>query len=290
MPVFRLANVSAEDAEWLRSKTEYIKSLAYRTICDYVRQGEALAEVRQRLRKDRKFRGFVEAELPFGVKYAYKLIGIAEAFGPFVRPSAPEVITSGALVILSAAPAEVVAYAVEQAGDGHRVNAREARQMIAEYRRRVTPSPEVAAAHRAAVAVHEEEELKLAEERARKHEAAAGALERLERLARGGVVTVSTVDDADDADDADDPAPYHVSALLPTGPRSAARQQLGDAIAAVLGEETTRFCPGCKADKPVAEFGEHRGKATGRSSRCKVCERARIQAHKKRRRAEAKAS
>jgi len=102
-------------------------------------------------------------------------------------------------------------------------------------------------------------------------------------------VTVSTVDDAGD-DDTDDPAPFHVSALLKSGPRSAARQTLGDALAAVLGEESTRWCPGCKADKPVAEFGSHQGKVSGKSSRCKVCERARIQAHKKRKRGEVKAS
>ncbi|HYH64786.1 MAG TPA: hypothetical protein VD866_08850, partial [Urbifossiella sp.] len=265
VPLFRYADVPAEHHEWLRRRAEDVTATAYRVVCDYVRIGQILAEVAERLRRRRLFRAWVDAFCPFGRAYAYKLMQVAAAFGPFVRPDADEVITSGALVILSAAPAEVVAYAVEQAGDGHRVNVREARQMVADYRRRVTPSPAVAAAHRAAVAAHEGEELKLAEERARKHEAAAGAWDRLERLARRGVVTVSTVDDAGD-DDTDDPSPFHVSALLPGGPRSAARQTLGDALAAVLGEESTRWCPGCKADKPVAEFGSHQGKATGKSS------------------------
>ncbi len=281
VPVFRYADVPPADREWLRAKADDIRSHAYRAVCDYVRIGQALAEARARLRKKRRFRAWVESDLPFGRAYAYKLIKVAAAFGPHVKPDSPTTIAPEALVVLAAAPADVVAYAVEQAADGHRITARDAKHLVVDYHRRGTPTPGESARHRAAVAACDAEERRLLLETVKDSERAVLAVERLGRLARAGaVVTVAAVVDDDDADG--DPPPFHVTALLPGGTRAATRRALADALAAVLGEEATRYCPGCKADKLFGEFGENRLKPGGLESRCKVCERARHRDRKRR--------
>ncbi|HYH69395.1 MAG TPA: DUF3102 domain-containing protein [Urbifossiella sp.] len=296
VPVFRHADVPVALRDELRTRAEQVRTLAYRTVCDYVRIGQALAEARRLLRRiDGGFRAWVAAECPFSREYAYKLMRVAESFGPFVRHDAPEVIAPEALVILSVAPPGAVAFAVEQARDGERISTAYAREIVAAHRPQPDPGRAQLKAHEEAMAPIRDAEKgdrqdarEADREAAAERDRAARAMEQLARLAAaGGVVTVSTVDDADDDAD-DDPAPFHVSAILPTGRRAETRRSLADAIAAVLEEEVNRRCHGpCKQVKPVGEFGENRHKTQGKCSRCKVCERERHRVRKLKKRAAA---
>jgi hypothetical protein len=78
------------------------------------------------------------------------------------------------------------------------------------------------------------------------------------------------------------------SALLMDGMRrgSAVRRAPEDAIAAAAGVEELRLCAGpCKVHKPVGEFGCIVTAADGRNRYCKACERVRVSAAKKKRKA-----
>lgn len=279
-PAFRYADVAPAHRDWLRAQAEHVNALAYRTVCDYVRIGQVLAEARRRVR--RPFRRWVAAELPFSRAWAYHLMRIAAAFGPHVRPDAPEQIDSKALVLLAAAPPGARAYALEQAAGGRRVTEADAREIVAAHRPQPDPTrAEAREYERGARGVLGPDATRApAGDEAR----AAAAWAMLQRLAGlGGVVTVGTVDDADP--DAGDSPAYHVAALLPAGRRDAVRRSLADAVAAVLGEEPTHECPGCKARKPVGEFGADGSRPSGKSTYCKACARERTARGKKLKRA-----
>lgn len=288
-PAFRYADVGAEHRDWLRGRAEHINMLGYKTVCTLVETGRVLAEVSTRLKKSRTFRRWVAAELPFSRAWAYHLIRIAEAFGPHVRPDAAEVIETKALVILSAAPPGARAYALELARDGTRVTAAAAREIVAAHR--PAPDPD-----REAVRGHEANMRSIREAERRDRAAAAPPADDLVRKARladmilalaglRGVVTITTVDDEED----DGEAPFHVSALLPTGRRAATRRALADAVAAVLEAEETRRCLGpCGREKPLGEFGENRLKRGGKNPYCKACERVRLGSLKRAAKAEAR--
>jgi hypothetical protein len=282
-PAFSLVDVPAEHREFITKAGRKIEGYAYCAVCDYVRIGLILAEAKARVR-GRTFRRWVAAELPMSRAWAYQLIKVGQAFGPFIRPDADEVFDAKALVLLASAPPAAVAYALEQAGDGKKVTVEDAREIVAAHRPQPDPTREQVKAHDKTM-----KPIRDAEKAARAAAAAAAgdplraarAWAMIEKLAGlGGPVVVSTV--ADDGDDEeDDPPPFLVVAHVPGDLRRAVRRSLVDAVAACLGEEEDRECPRCKVTKPVGEFGANASKPRRLNTYCKTCERKRLRRFKK---------
>ena len=73
--------------EWLRTSAANIRELAYRTVANVVEAGLLLKEARSKI-KPRTFRRWCEGELPWSRAHSYRLITVAEQFGPIIGSSA----------------------------------------------------------------------------------------------------------------------------------------------------------------------------------------------------------
>lgn len=264
---FRWSLVAAADRDWLRGRTLDIIGLAYRGACDAVRIGVALNEAKARLRHG-AYEAWVEGELPFSLSTAKRYRQVADAFAEFQKAQFG-LFDESALYVLAerGAPQAARAHAAELARSGRRVTHSLALEILDAARPGAEPTaPEVRAYER------DTRHLALNETAAAPDDSPAARSWRLfaELVGAAKVVHVSKVDDPED--DTLYSVTVHRELDLPV---VAVRRSLADAIAAAAGREPIKHCPGCKAEKPVGEFGFDASNDDGRNRYCKACERAR---------------
>lgn len=105
-----------------------------------MRIGQLLAAARDRLPK-RTFTRWLESELPWSTAQAYRLMAVAEAFGPYTSQRHAEQIEATALYLLASPSVPPMAreYAVELARE-RLVTAKDAREILALHRQPL-PNP-----------------------------------------------------------------------------------------------------------------------------------------------------
>lgn len=280
------ALVPASCRDWLRAAAEQARALAYRTACDMIRVGGLLRGARKRVKR-RTFRAWCEAELPWSRSHCYRLMAVADLFGPLVEPAAAERIVPTALYLLARpeVPPAARNYAVELSAE-RVVTATDAREILAAHRR--TPDPDKAGVR------EYERRVKLVrkDEDARDREAGRGrggvppeaawaALEKL--VASATVVHVGTIAEEQGEDDPLYSITVHAE---DDRPRNFVRRGLADAVLAAAGREPEKLCPSCNETKPAGQFGRNKSMpGDGKARCCKVCERGRLAAHKARKKA-----
>lgn len=290
-----MAHPIVPDRDWLRRTAEHVRSLAYRTACDLVRIGQALAEVRGRLPYG-AFVKWVEDELPWGKTQAYRLMAVAARFGGHISHGGTTAIEPTALYLLAdpRVPDKARKHAVMLAEDGHPVTAAVARQLLDEYRRGTPePSPKEARAYEQAREDRENDDYAPPDdsgELARK----AAAWDALVMLFSGcEAVHLTRIEESGGDDDGGDPL-VSVTAYRADPDaggrraRNTVRRRLADAIEAAAGREPIRWCGRCKRTHPVSEFGDDSRQPDGLNRYCKASERKRLGALKKKKRAERK--
>lgn len=281
--------------DWFRAAAGQVRTLAYRTACDMIRVGRLLAEARGRVRR-RTYAAWLAAELPWSRSHAYRLIQVAEAFGPLVAPDRAERIDPTALYLLARpeVPTEARAYAVELAGDRH-VSAGDAREILDAYRRVPDPTRDEVKAHEGNM-----KPVRDAERVAAKNAAGADASDEARQaaawrafcalVAGATVVHVAAIVEDDGPETGGDDPLYSVTVYSDGDrPRNVVRRGLVDVVESAAGREPEKACPGCQESKPVGLFSRNRKMRDGVNRYCKACERSRLAALKKRRREQKRA-
>jgi hypothetical protein len=98
-------------------------------------------------------------------------------------------------------------------------------------------------------------------------------------------LTISRHEDGD----VEDGIGFTASLTGSTRPQFVVAESLDELLLIAAGMEPTRACHTCKEEKPLfSAFCRHYGRPEGRSQDCKVCERKRVKAYKKRKREERK--
>lgn len=284
-PPFRYQDLPPSVRDWLPGVAEQVRSLAYRTACDLIRVGRLLADARSRVKR-RTFGRWVEAELPWSRSHAYRLIAVADAFGPLVGPGAGERIDPTALYLLARpeVPPAARAYAAELAAD-RPVTPADAREIIDAHRRggREPTRAEVDEHDRRMKPVRDAEaDARKAAGRPVDPAALAAAWAAFaELVAASTVVHVGVIAE----EGGEDEALYSVTAHAEGDrPRNAVRRDLAAAVLAVLGREPERWCAGCGRSHPVGQFGANNRVPDGLNRYCKAFERERLKEWKQKRR------
>ena len=270
---FSYAAVPPSARDWLQEAAREVRQLAYRTAVDMIRVGQLLASARQRLKR-RTFQLWIKAELPWSRCHAYRLIAVAECFGPLLSQRETERIEPTALYLLARpeVPPEARACVISIA-EARRVTAADARDILSAMR----PIADPDRGQTRQLAPLRPEDIR---PRVTPDVPVDGWSTLQSLVERSRVVHLSHADE-----DEDDDRLYSVTVYSDTDrPRVSVRRNLTDAILAAAGCEPEQVCPGCERSKPVGEFGANADMPGGRNRRCKECERSRLSALKKRRR------
>jgi len=279
---FEWSAVAAADRDWLRARTQDIVGLAYRSACDAVRIGTALADARRRLPHG-QYESWVERELPFSLAAARRFRQVGAAFAAF-QIAQFERFDESALYLLAQekTPRAARDYAAELAGGGERITRAVALEILAAHKPCAEPTRCEVKAYEAGVkGVRGPEtspkEQEGAEKVSERHRRLGAALELL--LSGCRILHISQIEDEDF------PEPvYSLSCFradLPAGaadtrPRNVVRRNLLHALDCANGREQEKRCPGCKKTKPVGEFGCVATALDSMNRYCKVCERKRV--------------
>ncbi len=290
---FSWGDVPVADRDWLRRRTEDIESYCYRTACDLVRIGQALAEVKKKL--PRKFQIWLVTHTPLSRPAAYRMMATAKSFGPYV--SQIETFEPCALYALAQekAPQAARDHAVREAESGVRITRAVALEILDAYAPVAVGRAEVKGyeADRREVMGEQDErdaETALMEDQDEGRNARIGRA--FAALVERGPVHASKVDDGEN-----DPV-YSVTVHTPgEGPRNVFDRDLGGALLRAGGVVELKFCPGCcvpggdvlrrgehgpvrPALIPTADFGQNRKQADFLMGQCGGCERARKRARR----------
>ncbi len=292
---FDYSAMSQEQCNWFQRTRDDVRSLAYRTACDMIRIGQLLAAARDRVDR-RTFTAWILAELPWSRSHAYRLIQVGETFGALVDPKSEERIEPTALYLLARpeVPPQARAYAIELAADRN-VTAADAREILAAHRSVPDLTREEVKAHDANMKSIRDEEGS-ADRRTAKAEATdtgrvTASWESLTKLvAESSVVHIVTIGEEGGDSDEDEPL-YSVTVYADDDrPRNFIRRSLADAIQAAAGKEREKVCAGCETSKPLSMFSNNKALSDGRTRRCKHCERNRLSAFKRKKKAAKKAA
>lgn len=279
VPSFSWGAVPPTDRDWLKRRTEDIVGLCYRTACDIVRIGQALAEVRVRLKKEGTYRLWISTHLPFKRATAGRFIAVAAVFAPYIGEI--ERFEPCALYLLAdhRAPPAIRAHALQLAGEGKRITRALALEILDAHRPLTLTKDEIndhskrmapirkreGAAHRTAQGGADDGELAL-------------RWRRFLKLIEGHeVVTISRIDDSDRTEDGT--AVYSVVCMTGGGTGKGIGRDLHDAVARAEGTVLTKFCRGCNggagAYQPISLFNRNACRGTGLNDRCRPCENER---------------
>lgn len=274
---FRWDIIPAGSRDWLRGRTEFVRSLCYRGACDAVRIGQALDEAKGRLPRG-GYELWVESQLPFSLTTARRYRQVSAAFGRFAAAQFGRFDPSALYVLArERTPQAAREHAVALAEGGETVTHAMALEIVDAYRPFEVGKAEVrryeATAQRArGKGEGKAERVIAAEDRVR-----AGHWDALVSLVDGcSAVELSRVEDTDD----EEPV-YAVACRRPDhddGPRHVVRVSLDLAVLAASGREPQKRCGGCKAVIAVGLFSRNRRMPGGVMDRCKACEKARRKA------------
>lgn len=251
--------------DWLKTTTEQIHSLAYRTACDTIRMGRLIAEVKAKLKR-RTFKKWASSELPWSRSHAYRLMAVADVFGPLMSHAETERIEPTALYLLARPeiPPEARVSAVQLA-DKQRVTVSDAKEIIEAHKR--TPEMTPAAVRKTIGPMVPEKPGPVPVDAAPLWSAIRSLFES------GATLHVSPLDE----DDGEFPPLASVTVYRPDDrPRNVVRRHLADAILAAADMEPEKTCPSCEVTKPIGMFGDNDKEQDGRNRYCRECERARL--------------
>lgn len=287
---FAYSTLPASCRERVRAVAERVRAVAYRTAREMIGVGRLLGEVRGLLKK-RTFRRWLAAEFPWSRSHCYRLIAVADTFGPLVPAEddrACDRIEPTALYLLARpeVPEGARSLAVAISAD-RRVTAGDAREILAAARPAASPDPDRGEVS-ALVPLRGPDRKPRATPPPESLADPAAAWAALEGLAaRSRVVHIGNVAE----EDGEDAPLYSVTVYSDDdGPRNKVRRTLADAVMAAAGREPEKLCLACAATKPVGEFGLVGGNGDGRNRYCKICERkrqAKVKAEKKKRKGKA---
>jgi hypothetical protein len=296
---FCWGHVPATDEGWLRQRTADLERIAERVARDLIAIGKILIEVANRL--PRYFSPWLAAKTPFSPAHAYRLMGVAKAFAPYV--SLPEKVDSfdrWALYLLAQekTPKAAREHALQLAEKGERITKRLAKEILDAHRT-------VKVSQQQTIEMDDEiEELHLYRDRDGKRinqdaitaQQEAQDAERARKIGktvcdlaeRADLVTVTRVDDAEDV------ILYSVTfAFDGNAPRNVVDRDLLRALQRAVGVIETKYCPGCCAageEIPTEQFGANKRMPDLLMTRCKCCERSRKKERRERLRKERKKS
>lgn len=287
---FTWRDVPAADRDWVRRRTEDIESCAYRTACDMVRIGAALAEVKKKLPK--RFAAWLIASTPFTRPTAYRLMATAKSFGPYV--SQIETFEPCALYVLAQekTPQAARDHAVALAEGGKRITrtlALEILDAFAPVAVSATGVKEYESDRDQVMGVQDEQDADTAGMEAddERHAARVGRA-FAELVGRSGLLLTATrLDDGET-----DPVYSVTTHTAADGPRNVFDKELLGALQRAGGTVEIKFCPGCcvaggdvlragehgpirPACVPATGFGRDKRQNDLLMTRCGACERSR---------------
>jgi hypothetical protein len=285
-PAFRWGDFSPEDRDWLRKKTADIETFAYNAACNTVRMGQALAEVRLKLR--RKFKPWLAAHTGISRSQAYRHIAAAAVFGPYL--SLIETLEPYAMYVLAQkeVPQSAREYAVELARSGTPVTRARALEIIDLYRPVPDPTAKevreyeslVKALGKVTVETTTGGTKKVDQDRhtaklVGKDDAMYARIGRtfVELAGACSLLTVAKVDDTDDV------VLYSITTRTEDDlPRNIVSSDMEYGLLRAVGREPKKVCGnGCNGGAPVCftQFGANDTMPDRLNTVCKACERAR---------------
>jgi hypothetical protein len=264
VPGFDYAAIKVPHREFFRTAVDRIRGIARRTVADLVEAGQLLAEGRDKI-QSRMFRKWLSSELPWSVAHSYRLIQVAEAFAPYVRPDAVHQFDATALYLLARPEVKPEARTCAlQLAEQRPVTAADAREILEATR----PIPDL---NKHEVTIYHRD----AREREGKtepppvtHEGWAALMALLDGC---NSLHVTKVQDEDDTDwsitiYSDDQRPRNFTgATFEEAVRIAANPAVRE-----------RECVVCKQTKPIGAYCRNKREPGGYNRKCKVCEAKRL--------------
>lgn len=254
------------NADWLRKKTVRLRGYTTDVALLIVKIGLELTEVRAKLKK-RTFRTWVKTELSWSITKVYTFMRVAKVFGAVARIDQFQP-TALYLLCWPAAPAAARQAALVLVEDGHVVTNKKARELIATHTP-IPPVPDEDAEPKPKLIVGREPKLKGQSIPERNW------ADLVEVAAEFSTLHITKIED----EDYEEEVHWSITAYptdMSTGIKRVQKSDLGDAIAALLGDERTKVCAGeCEEELPLSRFCVSRLDPTGRNRICRKCESVR---------------
>lgn len=272
---FDYAALDVSDRAWLRDRTAAVRLTSRRVAAELTALGVTLLAVKERIGHGH-FRKWCEAELTWSHMQTLRLMRVGEIFGGVIEKQHRVTFDPTALYLLAqpSTPQGAREYALELAAAGQKVSAGIAREIVNGWRR----VPVLTKSETRALAPDRPEDRKPVAAPA----AAPGPWDAVRAaLADASTLHVSRVFAGDE-----DGHTFAVTLISDTG---RARTELGADLAGVMmrlaGLEKKRTCPRCQVAKPVPQFARNADLPDGVNRYCKQCERGRLAAHKRKKKA-----
>lgn len=263
---FNYSSLQGTTADWLRGKTDRLRGYLTLTAGIAVKIGIELQAVKGRIEKG-KFREWVRSELPWSSTQVKRFMRIARVFGDAKQI---ELYCPSALYVLcdNTAPIQARMAAIEIVEAGQKVTHTKARELVALYR----PSPpdleenSDADPYKPVASSQGKRMPKPTEQTVGDRNWA----DLLDVLGEYDTLHISHL-----ADEENGFAEFAITAYPKDPGKPIARfnrGELSDAFSALLGDEKTKICPVCEAEKPFDRFCINRTDVTGRNRICRDCE------------------
>lgn len=267
--------IPARTLRWASGAAAAIRVKLRRTTLDLIEAGQLLRQAKRRLPHG-AFGPWLEESVGLNRKTVWKLMQAAKAFEGRMSPA--ETFEPSALYLLGSpsAPAAARNAALELAAAGRPVTAAVARQLLAEAR------PGGVSADPRGLSLAKDPPPPAADP-------GAGLLPENWKLLELLLLQCHTVHiTVDRPEGADDTVVTYVGSATASdgGRRHACRSDLGELIVALAGGTREKVCGKCRAKKPLDRFSRDAGNPDdGRNRYCLACERERVKAHDRARRA-----
>lgn len=275
------------ERQWLEQKTEFILTLAYRQVCDIIRIGAELTEVKGTL-KHGQYRDWVEKRMPFSYETANRYRQVAAAFAAF-QSCQFDNFDPSALYLLAqpkGVPKEAREHAVMLAGEGQYISDSLAKEIVAGCKVAVTDK-EVNEYHkfragldRVAVTNPVSGKTEVIDPDAEKERL--DARQSRENEAVGALVALALgqfarVEWERDDEDPDKPMYWLTGYTERELPKKVFAADVRVALEKLTGSERRKVCRGCPHRGPlvISEFGRNDDEADGWMPRCRNCEKQR---------------
>lgn len=273
---FDYRTVAPADRDWLRDVTDCIRRSARKIAADMILIGMQIRAVRDRLPRG-AWMAWVEAEFAWSHQTAVRFVQVADAFAGVQQIDKFD--PSGLYVLsMPSTPQAAREHALSLARDGRRITHAVARGILLAHR--PEPAPGRGDTRRLAPLNARDRQRTAAADPAPADPVRA-AVEDL--LRDGSALHLSVVDDADTGDRLITGTYYPLDDARPVG--HAVSDEPAEVLLILAGREPVKPCGSCREGKPLySAFSRDSNRPDGRVQYCKACERARIRAHKEKKR------